>query len=91
MELWLLIGSAAVVYIFSAWLHPYVKCEACDGKGKHAGAIFTYATRPCHRCEGTGQRQRFTATLIGVGKPRKTTSRFQKFTSSYKDTGTGSS
>jgi DnaJ-class molecular chaperone len=86
MELLLLIGSAVVVYVTSAWLHPYVKCEACDGKGQHAGALFSYATRPCHRCSGTGLRRRFTATLIGVGKRRKTTSRFQKSTSSFKDT-----
>ncbi|HEX6328369.1 MAG TPA: hypothetical protein VFZ72_17515 [Jiangellaceae bacterium] len=89
MELWLLIGSAVFVYVMSAWLHPNVKCEACDGKGKHAGALFTHATRPCHRCAGTGVRRRFTATLIGVGKPTKTTSRFQKATSSYKDTNSG--
>ncbi|HEU4542860.1 MAG TPA: hypothetical protein VFR23_17150 [Jiangellaceae bacterium] len=89
MELLLVIGSAVVVYVMSAWLHPYVKCEACDGKGKHAGALFTYATRPCHRCAGTGVRQRFTAALIGVGRRRKTTSRFQKSTSSFKDTNSG--
>ena len=86
MEILLLIGSEVFVCVMSAWLHPYVKCEACDGKGKHAGALFSYATRPCHRCSGTGLRRRFTATLIGVGKRRKTTSRFQKSTSSFKDT-----
>jgi hypothetical protein len=86
MELILLVAAAAAVYVVSAWLHPYVKCEACDGKGKHAGGMFTSTFRPCHKCSGTGQKQRFAAALIGVGKPRKTVSRFQKPTSSFKDT-----
>ena len=84
MELILLIIAAGLVYVFSAWLHPYVKCETCNGTGKHSGALFTYATRPCHRCSGTGQKQRFTAALIGFGKPRKSMSRFQRSSSSFK-------
>lgn len=86
MELILLIGAAGVVYIGSALLHPYVKCEACDGKGKHAGTLFTSTFRPCHRCSGTGQKQRFVAALIGIGKPRKSVSKVQKSSSSYKNT-----
>jgi DnaJ-class molecular chaperone len=86
MELILLLVAAGLVYVVSAHLHPYVKCETCDGKGKHSGALFTSTFRPCHRCAGTGQKQRVIATLIGVGKPRKAMSRFQKPTSSFKDT-----
>jgi DnaJ-class molecular chaperone len=86
MELALLVASALLVYVVSALLHPYVKCETCDGKGKHSGALFSYASRPCHRCSGTGQKQRLTAAVIGVGKRRKSINKIQKSTSSFKDT-----
>ncbi len=80
-----LLIAIALVFGISAALHPYVKCEACDGKGKHFGGVFGYAHRPCHRCSGTGQRQRLTAAIIGKGKRIVSTSKIQPWTSSFKD------
>ena len=59
-----------VGYRLSLTLHPYTNCEACEGRSRHVGAIFTYARRPCHVCFGTGQKQRFGARLLGLGTPR---------------------
>jgi DnaJ-class molecular chaperone len=89
MELLLVVGAVALMYIGSAVLHPYVKCEACDGKGKHFGGLFGNTFRPCHRCSGSGQKQRLTAAIIGVGKPRKSSSKIQPATSSIKKNSDG--
>lgn len=84
LALALLLAAILLVFVASAVLHPYVKCEACDGKGKHAGALFSNAFRPCHRCSGSGQKQRLIASMIGVGKRRKSSSKTQPRTSSVK-------
>lgn len=80
----LLVAAGVLVYVVSAMLHPYVNCEACRGKGKHAGALFSNAFRPCHKCSGSGQRPRMTAALISRGKRRQGSSRIQPRTSSFK-------
>lgn len=87
MELLLVVFAVVVVYVGSAMLHPYVKCETCDGKGKHSGALFRSASRPCHRCSGSGQKQRLTAAIIGRGKRRRSSSKIQPATSSFKKDG----
>ena len=87
MELLLVVGAAVGMYVVSALLHPYIPCETCEGKGKHSGALFSNATRPCHRCSGTGQKQRLTAAIIGVGRARRSTSKIQPATSSFKKSG----
>jgi hypothetical protein len=80
----LLVIAGVLVYVISAMLHPYVNCEACGGKGKHAGALFSKAFRPCHKCSGSGQKQRLTAAIIGWGKRRQASSGIQPRTSSFK-------
>ena len=65
-----------VGYVLSLKLHPYVKCEKCDGKGLHHGAVFSYAHRKCHKCSGMGRKQRLGARFVGVGDRRASTSRF---------------
>ncbi len=79
-----ILASAIGVYVVSCLLHPYVACETCEGKGKHSGALFTKASRPCHACSGTGQKQRAGAVLLGVGKPRKSSSRIAPSSSTFK-------
>jgi DnaJ-class molecular chaperone len=71
VELVLLAGVAFGVYALSILLHPYMACEACDGQGKHRGAVFSYAFRPCERCSGTGRKQRLGARLLNRGERRK--------------------
>lgn len=78
--------ATLVVYFGSCLLHPYVPCETCEGKGKHGGALFGNASRPCHACSGGGQKQRAGAVLLGRGKRRKSSSRIAKPSSSYKAT-----
>jgi DnaJ-class molecular chaperone len=75
--LWTLGLIVVAGYVLSVLLHPYVKCDRCKGLGRHSGSVFSYSLRPCHRCEGTGQKQRLGAILMGRGKPRKPTSRIQ--------------
>jgi hypothetical protein len=82
----LILVSAIAVYLGSCMLHPYVACETCEGKGKHSGALFTKASRPCHACSGAGQKQRAGAVLLSRGKRRKSTSRIAPRTSSIKTT-----
>jgi hypothetical protein len=62
-------GVAFVVsFVVSAFLHPYIRCGACKGAGRHRGAFFNYAWRPCHVCNGAGRKQRFTAAALGRGQ-----------------------
>lgn len=81
----LLIAATAAVYLGSCLLHPYIACETCEGKGRHVGTLFTNASRPCHKCSGSGQKQRRGAVLFGRGKPRKSASRIAPRTESIKD------
>jgi hypothetical protein len=61
-------GAFVVSFVVSAFLHPYVRCGACKGAGRHRGAFFNYAWRPCHVCNGAGRKQRFTAAALGRGQ-----------------------
>lgn len=74
MEFWIgviLVGG----YFVSLLLHPYAKCRACKGIGKHRGAVFAYARRNCHRCSGTGHRRRWGAWIIQRGVRTRRASR----------------
>jgi DnaJ-class molecular chaperone len=72
VTLLLVVGVVVVVgYWLSLHLHPYTRCEACNGTGAHRGAVFGYALRPCHKCSGTRRKQRFGAARLYLGEPRK--------------------
>lgn len=79
----LILLASVALYLGSCFLHPYIRCGTCRGKSKHSGALFTNATRPCHKCSGTGQKQRAGAVLMSRGKPRKSTSRIAPPSSSF--------
>lgn len=51
----LAVAGWAVVHWLSLRLHPFTKCKACDGTGRHRGVIFTSATRPCGTCGGSSR------------------------------------
>jgi DnaJ-class molecular chaperone len=71
MEL-LVIGLLMLaVYVASVCLHPYMACEACEGRGRHQGSWFNKSFRPCHVCSGTGRKQRLGARVLGRGQPRR--------------------
>lgn len=74
---WAIPVMLGVGYLLSLWLHPYTKCEACKGTGRHSGAVFGYAYRPCQKCSGGSRKQRLGARLLGFGEPRVGRSRFQ--------------
>lgn len=82
--LFLILAAAVIAYLVSCALHPYIACETCEGKGKHVGALFPKASRPCHKCSGTGQKQRLGVRFLGRGKPRKSSSRIAPRSSSFK-------
>ena len=63
------------VYLVSILLHPYKNCGACNGKGRHTGAVFRGAHRPCHKCSGRGRKQRLGAIVIGRGERTTSSSR----------------
>lgn len=60
----LILMLAAVSYGISLHVHPMTKCRRCDGKARHRGAVFTYATRACRKCEGTGRVPRLGVRLF---------------------------
>jgi hypothetical protein len=53
-------------YLISLRLHPFRRCPACSGTGRHRGGIFTYSHRRCRRCGGGGRQERLGASL-GLG------------------------
>lgn len=65
-----------LIYAWSCWRHPFVRCETCKGGGKHRGMIWERAWRPCHVCNGSGRRRRIGAILIGRGDRGSRGSRF---------------
>lgn len=66
------------VWFFIASLHPYVRCEACNGTGRHHGKVFRHTYRPCHVCSGKGRKQRRAAAFFGIGDKRQSTGRFTR-------------
>lgn len=60
---WLVVTGAG--YVFSCWLHPRRDCWTCDGSGKHRGRIYTYASRACQACGGSGRRLRLGSRILG--------------------------
>ena len=81
---WLLAGIAGILpFVASAFLHPYVRCGACKGSGRHRGIVFNYASRPCHVCNGAGRKQRFTAVALGRGQRTTSGSRIVPPTKSF--------
>ena len=77
LEAFVVFGLLFAGWVISVYIHPYVKCEYCKGLGRHRGAVFTYAFRPCHHCSGTGQKQRWGAVVFGRGIRRRSSSRVQ--------------
>lgn len=62
---------ASAIYLGSLLLHPYTKCGTCKGTGMHWGGLFSYASRPCHACNGRGLQQRWGAALFGIATPTR--------------------
>lgn len=58
LALALVVTALVVAYRISVRLHPFTKCGTCRGSGKHFGAVFTSAHRPCADCSGTGRKPR---------------------------------
>ena len=58
-------------FMASIHLHPYTRCDACNGTRRHSGSVFTYGFRPCASCSGTGRKQRWLAGRQGLGVPRR--------------------
>jgi hypothetical protein len=50
--------AAFALYVVSLSLHPNAKCNRCKGAGRHRGALFSYAQRPCSSCKGRGVHPR---------------------------------
>ena len=50
--------AAFALYVVSLSLHPNAKCNRCKGAGRHRGAFFSYAQRPCSSCKGRGVHPR---------------------------------
>ena len=78
-QLTLFLGVAIFVigYFLSLHLHPYTKCNKCDGTSVHRGAVFS-GSRKCHKCSGTGRKQRLGAALLKIGDKRVSTKRWHR-------------
>jgi DnaJ-class molecular chaperone len=59
---------AVAGYFVSLRLHPLTKCKACNGGGRHFGAVYTYAQRRCYKCAGTGRKDRLGTRVFGTGR-----------------------
>ncbi|HEX9543371.1 MAG TPA: hypothetical protein VGA04_35080 [Streptosporangiaceae bacterium] len=59
-----------VGYLVSLRLHPFRKCPACNGTGRHFGGFYTNSQRRCSRCGG-GSRQERLGTRLGLGGNRE--------------------
>jgi len=55
-------------YVVSLSLHPNRRCYRCKGAGRHKGAFFGYAQRPCNSCKGRGVHPRLGRKVLF--KPR---------------------
>jgi hypothetical protein len=51
-------------------VHPFRRCHACKGSGRHNGAIFGYAERQCRRCGGSLRQERL-GTRVRRGRDRQ--------------------
>lgn len=66
MGIFILIIIVAVVgYFVSLRIHPLARCGLCKGTGRHSGSVYTYASRRCRRCGGSGRRNRFGTRFFG--------------------------
>jgi len=59
-----LLMAAFALYVVSLSLHPNAKCNRCKGAGRHRGALFSYAQRPCSSCKGRGVHPRIGRKIL---------------------------
>jgi DnaJ-class molecular chaperone len=45
-------------YLVSLRLHPWRRCRACQGTGRHFGTVWKSSHRMCTSCGGNGRRAR---------------------------------
>lgn len=57
-------------YLVSLRVHPYSRCRACKGGGRHWGSVYKYAQRPCRSCGGSGRHDRLGARILRIGQDR---------------------
>lgn len=46
------------VYIAASFIHPPVKCDGCNGAGKHWSMMQYGDNNTCEECGGSGQKNR---------------------------------
>jgi DnaJ-class molecular chaperone len=63
-SLLVLLMAAFALYVVSLSLHPNAKCNRCKGAGRHRGAVFSYAQRPCSSCKGRGVHPRIGRRIL---------------------------
>jgi DnaJ-class molecular chaperone len=55
-------------YFASLRLHPLRRCPVCKNTpGRHHGAIYGYAYRPCRACGGRGRKDRLGTKIFFGG------------------------
>jgi hypothetical protein len=69
---WLVIIASlfGAAYLASLRLHPFRRCPACKGTGRHNGGFYSYSHRRCNRCGG-GSRQLRLGVRMGLGGPQE--------------------
>lgn len=66
------IVTFVAIYVGSLLLHPNRRCPACrKTPGKHWGWLFSYASRQCTTCDGSGRRPRWGTSVINTLRRRK--------------------
>jgi DnaJ-class molecular chaperone len=61
----LIIIVTVVGYFVSLRIHQLTRCGLCKGTGRHSGGVYTYASRRCRKCGGSGRKERFGKRFFG--------------------------
>jgi len=52
------------MWLASAWLTPFRRCNTCEGTGRQTGLMSTWAHRQCPSCGGSGRHRRYNVTTF---------------------------
>lgn len=70
LVIWIALLSA-FGYWASLHLHPWTRCRRCRGSSRHFGAVYSYASRACGHCGGTGRVVRLGVRLFLGGTEKR--------------------
>jgi hypothetical protein len=64
-------GGLLVSYLISLQRHPRRVCRACNGTGRHRGAMFWWGDRACTTCGGSSRHRRWGVQALRGGSGQR--------------------